>query len=57
MANYLLDAVQEVDLVERRTGDKPFERLEDVVSQDEMKAIVESYQKTAGYHVAQVSRS
>jgi 5-methylphenazine-1-carboxylate 1-monooxygenase len=45
-----------VDLVERRTGDKPFERLEDVVSQAEMKAIVENYQKTAGYHVQQVSR-
>lgn len=44
-----------VDLVEQRTGDKPFERLEDVVSQAEMKAIVENYQKTAGYHVQQVS--
>jgi 5-methylphenazine-1-carboxylate 1-monooxygenase len=45
-----------VDLVERRTGDKPFKRLEDVVSQDEMRAIVEDYQKTAGYHVSQVSQ-
>jgi 2-polyprenyl-6-methoxyphenol hydroxylase-like FAD-dependent oxidoreductase len=45
-----------VDLVEQRTGDKPFARLEDVVSQAEMKAIVENYQKTAGYHVQQVSR-
>ncbi len=45
-----------VDLVEQRTGDKPFERLEDVISQDEMRAIVESYQKTAGYHVDQVSK-
>jgi 2-polyprenyl-6-methoxyphenol hydroxylase-like FAD-dependent oxidoreductase len=45
-----------VDLVEQRTGDKPFERLEDVVSQNEMKAIMENYQKTAGYHVQQVSR-
>jgi 2-polyprenyl-6-methoxyphenol hydroxylase-like FAD-dependent oxidoreductase len=44
-----------VDLVEQRTGDKPFARLEDVISQAEMKAIVENYQKTAGYHVAQVS--
>ena len=29
-----------VDLVEQRTGDKRFERLEDVISQDEMRAIV-----------------
>ena len=45
-----------VDLVEQRTGDKPFKRLEDVISQDEMRTIVEDYQKTAGYHVQQVSR-
>jgi 2-polyprenyl-6-methoxyphenol hydroxylase-like FAD-dependent oxidoreductase len=45
-----------VDLVEQRTGDKPFARLDDVVSQDEMKAIMEDYQKTAGYHVQQISR-
>jgi 5-methylphenazine-1-carboxylate 1-monooxygenase len=44
-----------VDMVEQRTGDKPFERLEDVISQDEMKAVIENYQKTAGYHVQQVS--
>jgi 5-methylphenazine-1-carboxylate 1-monooxygenase len=42
--------------VEQRTGDKPFARLEDVITQDEMKAIFENYQKTAGYHVQQVSR-
>ena len=46
-----------VDVVEQRTGGKPFERLEDVITQAEMKAIVENYQKTAGYHVQQVSRS
>jgi len=45
-----------VDLVEQRTGDKRFERLEDVISQDEMRAIVEDYQKTAGAHVNQISR-
>jgi 5-methylphenazine-1-carboxylate 1-monooxygenase len=44
-----------VDVVEQRTGDQPFQRLEDVISQDEMKAIIEDYQKTAGYHVQQVS--
>ena len=33
-----------VDLVEQRTGDKRFDKLEDIISQDEMKAIVEDYQ-------------
>jgi 2-polyprenyl-6-methoxyphenol hydroxylase-like FAD-dependent oxidoreductase len=45
-----------VDTVEQRTGGRRFERLEDVVSQDEMRAIFESYQRTAGYHVQQVSK-
>jgi len=45
-----------VDTVEQRTGGKRFDRLEDVITQDEMKAIFESYQKVAGYHVQQVSR-
>ena len=45
-----------VDAVEQRTGGKRFERLEDIISQDEMKAIFERYQKVAGYHVQQVSR-
>jgi 2-polyprenyl-6-methoxyphenol hydroxylase-like FAD-dependent oxidoreductase len=45
-----------VDAVEQRTGGKRFERLDDVITQDEMKAIFESYQKVAGYHVKQVSQ-
>jgi 5-methylphenazine-1-carboxylate 1-monooxygenase len=45
-----------VDAVEQRTGGKRFDRLEDIISQDEMKAIFERYQKVAGYHVQQVSR-
>jgi len=45
-----------VDTVEQRTGGKRFERLDDVISQDEMKAIFERYQRVAGYHVQQVSR-
>ena len=43
-----------VDTVERRTGGRRFERLEDVISQDELRAIFETYQKVAGYHVKQV---
>ena len=45
-----------LDAVEQRTGGKRFDRLEDIITQDEMKAIFESYQKVAGYHVQQVSR-
>jgi 2-polyprenyl-6-methoxyphenol hydroxylase-like FAD-dependent oxidoreductase len=45
-----------VDTVEQRTGGKRFERLDDVMSQDEMKAIFDGYQKVAGYQVQQVSR-
>jgi 5-methylphenazine-1-carboxylate 1-monooxygenase len=45
-----------LDAVEQRTGGQRFDRLEDVISQDEMKAIFERYQKIAGYHVQQVSR-
>jgi 5-methylphenazine-1-carboxylate 1-monooxygenase len=45
-----------VDTVEQRTGDKRFDRLEDVISQDELRAIFERYQKVAGYHVQQVGK-
>jgi 2-polyprenyl-6-methoxyphenol hydroxylase-like FAD-dependent oxidoreductase len=45
-----------VDLVEQRTGGKRFERLADVISEPEMQAILEDYQRTAGYHVQQVSQ-
>jgi hypothetical protein len=46
-----------VDTVEQRTGGKRFDKLEDVISPDELKAIFERYQKVAGYHVQQVGRS
>jgi 5-methylphenazine-1-carboxylate 1-monooxygenase len=46
-----------LDAVEQRTGGKRFERLDDVITKDEMKAIFERYQKVAGYHVQQVSRN
>jgi len=46
-----------VDTVEQRTGDRRFERLEDVITQDELRAIFERYQKVAGYHVQQVGRA
>ncbi len=46
-----------VDTVEKRTGGAPFERLDDVVSQAELREIFASYQKTAGYHVDLVGRT
>jgi 5-methylphenazine-1-carboxylate 1-monooxygenase len=45
-----------VDTVEQRTGGRRFERLEDVISRDELRAIFERYQKVAGYHVQQVGK-
>ena len=35
--------------VEQLTGDKPFDRLEDHVSQDELRALSDSYKTVAGY--------
>lgn len=35
-----------------RTGDKPFDRIEDVISHDEMLALSSSYEKVAGYDKA-----
>ncbi len=46
-----------VDTVEQRTGGKRFHRLEDIISQDELRRIFERYQKVAGYHVDQVGRA
>jgi 2-polyprenyl-6-methoxyphenol hydroxylase-like FAD-dependent oxidoreductase len=46
-----------VDTVEQRTGGKRFDKLEDVISQDELRTIFERYQKVAGYHVQQVGRA
>ena len=46
-----------VDTVEQRTAGRRFERLDEVISQDELKAIFERYQKVAGYHVRQVGRT
>ena len=46
-----------VDTVEQRSGDRRFDKLEDIISKDELRAIFERYQKVAGYHVQQVGRS
>ena len=36
--------------VHERTGDQPFERIEDVITSDEMAALSDSYKRVAGYH-------
>ena len=36
-------------MVHERTGDKPFARIEDVMSREEMLAITGSYKRVAGY--------
>ena len=35
--------------VHERTGDKPFERIEDVIKQDELSAMAENYKRIAGF--------
>ena len=40
-----------LEVVERRTGGKPFARLEDVISESELRDIMANYQRTVGAHV------
>jgi len=42
--------------VHRRTGDRPFGRIEDVISAAEMHAIVENYQRIAGFERESLER-
>ncbi len=35
-----------------RTGDKPFENLDEVISKDELKAMSDGYKRVAGYDLA-----
>jgi 2-polyprenyl-6-methoxyphenol hydroxylase-like FAD-dependent oxidoreductase len=35
--------------VHERTGDKPFERIEEVVTEDELRAMAENYKRIAGF--------
>ena len=37
------------DLVFKRTGDKPFRHIDDVISPEELAAMSESYKRVAGY--------
>ena len=38
-----------VRTVHERTGDKPFERIEDVIKHDELSAMAENYKRIAGF--------
>jgi 2-polyprenyl-6-methoxyphenol hydroxylase-like FAD-dependent oxidoreductase len=42
--------------VHRRTGDKPFARIEDVISEAEMRALAENYQRIAGFERESLER-
>jgi 2-polyprenyl-6-methoxyphenol hydroxylase-like FAD-dependent oxidoreductase len=39
----------------RRTGDKPFKHIDDVISRDELVALSESYKRVAGYDKAKLA--
>jgi 5-methylphenazine-1-carboxylate 1-monooxygenase len=43
--------------VEELVGDKPFERLEDYISQDELRALSENYKRIAGFALTDVAPS
>lgn len=40
-----------INAVEKRTGGKPFANIDDVISQDELRAISENYKRVAGFSV------
>ena len=40
--------------VEELVGDKPFERLDDYITQDELRALSENYKRIAGFSLADV---
>jgi 2-polyprenyl-6-methoxyphenol hydroxylase-like FAD-dependent oxidoreductase len=44
-----------IETVQKRTDDKPFERLEDVVQDGELEALMEDYKRLAGYDAASLS--
>lgn len=43
--------------VEELVGDKPFDNLDDYITQDELRALSENYKKIAGFSVADVGQS
>jgi 5-methylphenazine-1-carboxylate 1-monooxygenase len=43
--------------VEQLTGDRPFENLDDFISQDELRRLSEQYKAVAGFDLARLSAS
>jgi 2-polyprenyl-6-methoxyphenol hydroxylase-like FAD-dependent oxidoreductase len=43
--------------VYRRTGDKPFKNIDDVISREELVALSESYKRVAGYDKERLQRA
>ena len=43
-------------VVHERTGDQPFKRIEDVVTQEELAALMEKYKRVAGFERAALSK-
>jgi 5-methylphenazine-1-carboxylate 1-monooxygenase len=42
--------------VEELTGDRPFDRLEDYITQDELRALSDQYKRIAGYSIEQLGK-
>ena len=43
--------------VEELTGDRPFQNLDDFITQDELRALSDNYKRIAGFAVADVKRA
>ena len=43
--------------VEELTGDKPFDNLDDFITQDELRALSDNYKRIAGFAVSDVKRA
>jgi 2-polyprenyl-6-methoxyphenol hydroxylase-like FAD-dependent oxidoreductase len=43
--------------VEELTGDRPFDRLEDYITQDELRALSDQYKRVAGYSLDQLGKT
>jgi hypothetical protein len=42
--------------VEELTGDRPFDRLDDYITQDELRALSDQYKRVAGYSLEQLGK-
>ena len=41
----------------KRTGDKPFKNIDDVISREELVALSEGYKRVAGYQKEQLAKT